>query len=447
MIPLLRQALTYYTATEVLNFLKSKIPRVGNDISNARSSGYSDEDILKFFQGKLKTDNSPRAQKEHSATEEYLSNSGLKTNAEKQAQKARFLKGALGVAGTALGVYGMYKNYTGMLSGVGRAFGFGEQPPEPRPMGGAPVEPAREGVAPVVPPPTELAQQFDPMQMLEESGIKENVDNLIRLGNTPESIKAAIGFQLNPRVRNEIQKKTGRSLDEIIDEYVSQKQAVPREEQLVEREEQPIEMEGRPEKLPPEKLGIGSTVLTPNDAIGQIKDLPGQTTKLQVGEKEKVHKTDDLIQLPIPERDLADIYTELISKMEETTGQQVSRNVYFAGYDPNVNELAYVPHTGGVYVYDDINPEDAKELTNLLTQRKTTGQNYIGAWQKGTESPIGAAMSKLILKLQKERGGKGKEYIRKFLPIYDALEPAKIAKKRKYEEEKRKKKAKKPRSR
>ena len=50
-------------------------------------------------------------------------------------------------------------------------------------------------------------------------------------------------------------------------------------------------------------------------------------------------------------------------------------------------------------------------------------------------------MYQLIKKLQSERGGKGNEYKNRYETVYDALEPAKIASKRKHEE--RKKKAKK----
>jgi len=118
--------------------------------------------------------------------------------------------------------------------------------------------------------------------------------------------------------------------------------------------------------------------------------------------------------------------------------------VEWAGYDPNTNELAYKPHgSDKMWSYDDIPPEDVEVLTSLLTQRKSTGENFIGAWQAGTESPIGAAMYQLIKKLQAARGGKGNEYKNKYETIYDALEPAKKAAKERHAE--RKKKAKKPR--
>ncbi len=191
------------------------------------------------------------------------------------------------------------------------------------------------------------------------------------------------------------------------------------------------------------KISKGSTVASPN-GIGEVKEIRNGQALIDIDGKLHKAQEEELIQSPLPEKELADLYNDVITGIEKETGQQVSRNVYWAGYDPNTNELAYLPHDGGLYIYDDISPEDAKELTNILSQRKSTGQNYIGAWEKGTKSPIGAQMYQLIQRLQKERGGKGNEYANKFQKVYDALEIAKIAAKKQYEEQ-RKKKAKKPR--
>jgi len=108
----------------------------------------------------------------------------------------------------------------------------------------------------------------------------------------------------------------------------------------------------------------------------------------------------------------------------------------WAGYDPKKNSLAFMPHGGGIYIYEDITPEDASLLTSVLNTRKTSGENFIGAWKAGSKSPIGAAMSALIKKLQSERGGKGNEYSGKFETLYNYLEPAIQAKKKKKKKKK-----------
>lgn len=193
----------------------------------------------------------------------------------------------------------------------------------------------------------------------------------------------------------------------------------------------------------PIKIEKGSTVGSPQ-GIGEIKAIRNGKAIVEVDGKKHQVDEDELIQSPLPEKDLADLYEDLIGGIEKSTGKQVSRNVDWAGYDPNTNELAYKPHgSDKLYAYEDIEPEDVEILTSLLTQRKSTGENFIGAWSAGTESPIGAAMYQLIKKLQASRGGKGNEYKNKFETIYDALEPAKKALKERHAE--RKKKAKKPR--
>lgn len=189
------------------------------------------------------------------------------------------------------------------------------------------------------------------------------------------------------------------------------------------------------------KLSKDSTVISPI-GLGRIKELRNGKAMLDVDGKKHVVNEDELIASPLPEKDLAELYEDMVSGIQKKTGQEMSRNVNWAGYDPKSNELAYRPHDGRLYVYDEISPEDAAELTSLLNTRKTTGENFIGAWQSGSQSPIGAAMSRLILKLQKERGGKGNEYSGKFETLYDAIEPAvKAAKAKHAEERKRKKKA------
>ena len=121
----------------------------------------------------------------------------------------------------------------------------------------------------------------------------------------------------------------------------------------------------------------------------------------------------------------------MISGIEEETEQDVSRMVNWAGYDPKTNELSFLPHDGALYIYKNISPEQKDMLTSILSTRKTSGGNFIGPWKAGSKSPIGAAMSALIKQLQAERGGKGNEYEEKYETVYNYLEPAVKAKKKK----------------
>lgn len=164
-------------------------------------------------------------------------------------------------------------------------------------------------------------------------------------------------------------------------------------------------------------------VISPH-GIGEVKEI--RNGKALINIDGKIHKIDEdqLISSALQEKELAELYGDLIRGIEKETGEEVSRMANFVGYDPESNTLAFLPHDGGLYIYNDISPQQKDFLTSALSTRKTSGSNFIGAWTSGSRSPIGAAMSKLIKELQQEAGGKGKEYAQKFTTVYNALEPA-----------------------
>ena len=340
----------------------------------------------------------------------------------------------------------------------------------PQPMANAPVQPKpippvgpspSQGI-PLVVPPLQESTPVDALRILKEMGLDQKIENLKRAGNPPEIIGEALQTTLSPGQRKwldaKIQAGEAKPLPELVKDYLTIQPTtneVPKPNELVTNgQAAPILPQQRQTLEPPgQKLGDtqektqglqkGSLVFDEHSGIsGDLKDI--RDKEALVNDNGKLHKvkTSDLLVSETPEKDLADLYNDLIAGIEKETGQDVSRNVEFAGYDPEHNELVYHPYLGGVYVYDNISEEDAKLLTSLMTQRKSSGENFIGAWEKGTTSPIGAALSALIKKLQKERGGKGKEYSRKFQTIYNAHEPAQLAAKKKKAEEDRKRKKK-----
>lgn len=179
-----------------------------------------------------------------------------------------------------------------------------------------------------------------------------------------------------------------------------------------------------------QRLTKNSTVIAPQ-GVGEVKEIRNGKAIVEIDGKRHQIDESELESSPIPEKDLADLYDELIEGIEGETGEDVSRMVQWAGYNPETNTLQFLPHTGKLYKYGNISEEDAALLTDILSTRKTSGSNFIGAWKAGSKSPIGAALSKLIRKLQSERGGKGNEYEETHEPIYSAYEPAIEAKKRK----------------
>jgi hypothetical protein len=239
-------------------------------------------------------------------------------------------------------------------------------------------------------------------QYLKENPLKFNTKNSLENEKTSEDV-------MNPSA-NEI-RATPEQLKEI--------QKPPKEEEIQETEEE----------ISP-KIEKSSIVNSPN-GIGEVKEIRNGQALIDVDGKLHKVKEEDLESSPIPEKDLAELHAELIKGIESETGEDISRMVQWAGYDPETNTLKFLPHSGDLYTYDDISEEDAALLRDVLSTRKTSGSNFIGAWKKDSKSPIGAAMSKLIRKLQLERGGKGNEYSAKHGTIYSAYEPAIEAKKRK----------------
>jgi hypothetical protein len=315
-------------------------------------------------------------------------------------------------------------------------------PPQSQSLGTTPLQPP---VAPTISQPqSSIPSQVKPniaTEILNKfPGVESKINDMLASKNTPEAI-AQYFKQFNPSQTKKLEKEAGVSIQEIISEYVAKKQT--EEPKSMEPQGQELDVPEETAEVETPKIETGHTVVSPQ-GMGEVKAIRNGKAIIEVDGKKHQVNEDELIQSPIPEKDLADLYDDLVSGIEKATGKQVSRNVDWAGYDPNTNELAYKPHgSDKLYAYEDISPDDVELLTSLLTQRKSTGENFIGAWQAGTESPIGAAMYQLIKKLQAERGGKGSEYKNKYETIYDALEPAKKAAKEKHAE--RKKKAKKPR--
>jgi len=446
MNPILGALRSGYPPEKILQYLQTMMPQMLPAVEKATKAGYSLKTILGFLSRNFETED-----------RKGLSESQLHAvNRRADAERTKFGIQAVGVAAASPAAQSMMQSALSraipsqLAQGLGNAqealpSGANQQalpnqgiPPQQQPqqpLGNLsnpsqqpPVNPQPSAATqPNIPQPTQPAQAqaiaINPTEILKKNNLTDKIDQLIASGNDVEGIT---GFfrKFHPDIVKKLEKEGQQDFENIVNSYVADK--------------------GKPEKSEVQmpKIEKNSTVATPN-GVGEVLELRNGQAIVEIdGKKHKVAE-DELISPPMPEKDLADLYDDLVSGIEKETGQQVSRNVDWAGYDPNTNELAYKPHgSDKLYVYEDISPEDVEMLTSLLTQRKSTGSNYIGAWSKDTASPIGAPMYQLIQKLQKERGGKGNEYRSRYDTIYDALEPAKIAAKKAHAE--RKKKAKKP---
>lgn len=431
-----------YTAKQILNYLSSAFPELGHRIKEAVNVGKNAEDILKYINN---VDPSKLSKmKGRSSIEKPFQNTsqvnplieGQRATKEydpiPQAVKtgAKLGVGALaGMAAAPLVNKGIQNAGPVVGQMLGKVFGQGQQNlPGQETQPTIPEFPQEETTTTQMQPPT-----VDSESILNQFGMKDRVDAMLQAGNNPEQISTALNSLLKGPTRKDFGDKLKKGeippLNQIVQDYI-QKAGVTKQEV------NPTETVSKNE------IEKGSDVLTPNGLAKVISSNGDNALIERDGKKEQV-KIDKLIPSPLPEKELNELYDDLLRGIEKKTGQDVSRMVNFAGYDPENNELVFKPHDGALYVYKDIDQEDVGLLTNFLTQRKTTGSNYIGSWGAGTGSPIGAAMSQLIKKLQSQSGGKGKEYIRKYQTIYDYMEPARQDLKAKKDEERKKRKPKK----
>lgn len=466
MTPIIQAAAQGYSAQQILNFLSQAFPLLVPKIKQASKSGYDANKILKFINQMM----------EHESFDKNMT-----PNQIEAAHKERLNRNAkkiLGAAATAPLIGGFLKNLPSLaqnLLGAGTATASNipnsplppgapspQNPIGPAPMANAPVSPppiqgipqggiqspsipvaaqAQQQPALITPRPPQKPVGFGPEQsidIVEDLGIADKLDKLKTKGKSLQQISEEVWNSLTPEQKAKL--PGGRPpFISLVKDYLTTHGRKVRDDQSFQKSEG---MESSSQKLDEtkktseiERPKKGSLVATPH-GIGEVKsERNGQALVEHDGKLHKVD-ADDLIASPIPEKDLADLTEELIGGIEKKTGEEVSRNVFWAGYNPELNELMYLPHDGSLYVYENIEPEEAKILTSILNTRKTTGENFIGAWSAGSKSPIGAAMSALIQRLQKERGGKGSEYSAKVPTLYSAFEPAIKALK----EKKRKKK-------
>lgn len=448
-----------FTADQILDFILKKFPKHAGKISTALSHGFSADQILRQLSGGKK---SVVEGETHGMTDFE------KTRNRDREKQQSINKGAASLAGTAAGTAALgfaaplaMNAFTSAAPAAAKVlqraapqiFGPGSIPTQAENLGATDIqgqppqtqiqstllEPTQSSasdqlnhlasqppvnVSPNITQPTEMQQPktntIDASKVLDDMKITNKVDELIKSGNDPESVSAYFK-KFYPAQVKEVEKKAEQDFENVINSHIQNK--------------------GKPKDVANPNKG---SLVAYSQGVGKVKEIRNGQALIDVDGKLHKVKEEELIQSPIPEKELADLYDDLISGIEKKSGQQVSRNVDWAGYDPNSNELAYKPHgSEKLYVYDDISPEDIDMLTNLMTQRKSTGQNYVGAWEKGSTSPIGTGMYQLIQKLQKERGGKGNEYRSRYDTIYDAIELAKKASKERHA--KRKKEAKKPR--
>lgn len=227
----------------------------------------------------------------------------------------------------------------------------------------------------------------------------------------PETIAAVLDQKiLSPGQKKWLSQQGADDLPGLVADYLS---TLPPEQSSAPPAEQPATQAAPPPEAPQptavapaqahaekpkEEITVGGSAQLPSGDIGKIESVKNGIAKITVDGKERHVKADELEAAPLPEKDLADLFDELKARIEKETGEEISRMAGFVGFNAENNELAFRGHTGDLYIFDEIDPEDIKFLTEATVMRKTTGENYIGPWYKGTKTVMGAKMHELFNK-------------------------------------------------
>jgi hypothetical protein len=414
------------SAKKILEYLMRKSPELSPKISTALASGISAEKLLKFFSNsknfeRLKTSMEDAYPMETNANPlvqaENIRGQNLGTDMASGLQRATpSILGTVGTVGSSMALAHALPN---LLKGsISERIEKNPETPPPSPINDTGIIPQPiTSLQPEEKTITDIKAPQDVLwnSLLENSKKKINpeIDGFLKIARTMKTTGEITSKEDFDKLYSlfEQKKSEGMSLPKALKEASN------------EFDKQKTQTENKP-------ISKNETVATPH-GIGDVKEVRGDKAIVDVDGKLHKVSLDELEASPLPEKDLADLYDELKSGIEKATDEEMSRMVDYAGYDPTKNTLAFLPYTGGLYVYEDISPEDANLLRNVLNVRKTSGENFIGVWKKDSKSPIGSAMSALIKKLQEERGGKGKEYSHKFETVYKSHEPAILASKKK----------------
>jgi len=444
---------------EVLALLMRNSPRIARKAQKLLGGGWGVNEVLDLFnkdpnenRKHISTNRSPSPEEVAALQAHKGRMQGSMSRDEQSRQRLmRFTKGAASLAGSALGSYALSRVLPAAAGTLlpptpGPSPTQPETPPTPptptQPMPPTPPTPTQPEIPPI--PNQEVPKQVED---ISKSSIQEQfpgeiaqIDRMKEAGNGPNEMLAYFKYFFPASIKN-VEKASGK---DFLDFIMQRIQETPTGHQKKEPEpKENIQSTQSPEPAVSEQPSIEKRpVLLPGGEVGQVQSVKNGIGKIlnPVNGQERHIKLEELPEIPISTKDLGDLAEELDREVERHTGQQISRHVSLASYDPIKNALLYIPHEGSEsYVFTDIGESRINKLTSLLTERKSTGENYIGQWVEGSPSPIGAEMHQLLTELRQE----GKVYTFKFHEIYDANRPVKEAKKAKFkkrrEDEKRKK--------
>jgi len=420
------QSLASYAAPQVIKFISQNIPKLAAGISIAQSQGYTPSQVLNFLGKKLKPTNKRAAESQANEYERYLSRIGIKTKAEREDTRNKFLSGALGVGAGALGLYARANQANNLLNVAPNQFAQNVPaqarqqallpPPQnaaitnvPSPMppigpsaGAAvpqPINVSKNGLPPqkslqISQPPPQMqapATSSDSASILDNLGLRIRIEKMRHKGHTPEMITQVAEKMVPSEFKGKF------PIKDVIKDYLSkppttQLGKLPEGKGLNFKgilepfEDKPInpkDYERQSEDVKP--LDRGSLVITPNGKVSEIKAKTGSDFIVDAGGKGVKHNASDLEEEPA---DVANI-VENILKIPEVDRSSI---VSLFTYDPDDKTMYIQYHNGETYKYIDVDPETVKEVAEKNGTPVSEGKGTYGAWSPEDKKSLGAAL-------------------------------------------------------
>lgn len=220
---------------------------------------------------------------------------------------------------------------------------------------------------------------------------------------SPEDMLGALKHMIGQPRLNEMAKKYGKPIEEIVGNAFMFTQVPPESQQAP-----AIDQMGAPQ-IPVEEVQAKEEVLAPEQPALQQGQLDQRNVKpIDMGEGD--------------ESLMADVYNNIFAEEEypKAKGKQKERSikpmeiaqksssVRGAQYDEKTNKLRIVFGSekgrkgGGVYEYDNVEKETFEKITGGKAKPITEGSNRYGIWFTGKDKSIGAALHKTV-KSDKEK--------------------------------------------
>ncbi len=448
MNPVVQGLAAGYSAQQIIGFLSKAFPALVPKIAQAKRAGHSVEQVLGFLSKTMETDypkdmSQPEIHAANAKKEEILTKHGLKLAATALAgsQALPAAQAALGrfIPGAAPQVPQVPNAPISPHPGANRALTHALPAPlspgNAPPSGGnlqSPISPSVIGTQPQTqplnnpissqqPPPVSVTpttlphtqgatqpevKPINAIEILSKHGSKEKVDELIKSGNGVEQVS---GFfkKFHPEIVKQIEKDSGKPLQDVIGEYASTaNQVEPKEGAL------PINSVSTDKKIEPSTgvyenalkndISEGSFVSTP-EGVGEVRAIRGGQAIVDVDGKKQKISLDQLEQEPeeIKELDLDSAVEDYLSRIPE--GQK-SSVIDVSLYDPETQELQIRFPDGNQWVYGPM-PEEVFERINSMTGIPvSSGESKLRGtiWEKGVANSAGADFFKLVKKLVKD---------------------------------------------